>query len=57
MKYERWLYLETHENAELTKEELQEGWHWCPEWDFLLVGPDMKEWEVCLCKNFKKENK
>lgn len=31
------------------------GWHYCPDWDYLLVGPGMEiEQSVCLC--FKKEN-
>jgi len=29
--------------------EIEKGWHFCPEWDFLLVGPKMKEFECCLC--------
>lgn len=34
----------------LTKEELEEGWHFCPEWDEMLIGPPMKaEMEACLC--------
>lgn len=27
----------------LTDEEIAEGWHYCMEWDFLLVYPKMKE--------------
>lgn len=33
----------------LTQEELREGWHFCHEWDQMLVGPAMPEWESCLC--------
>lgn len=32
-----------------TREEVNAGWHYCTEWDFLLIGPDMKESLVCTC--------
>jgi hypothetical protein len=35
--------------SKLTQEELREGWHYCAEWDQMLVGPTMPEWEACLC--------
>jgi len=31
-------------DAVLTAEELAQGWHWCPEWDDLHVGPVSMEW-------------
>ena len=32
-----------------TPQEVAEGWHFCPEWDGLLVGPGMIEDETtCL---------
>lgn len=34
----------------LSDEEIAEGWHWCPEWDGLLVGPGMPEMESCVCQ-------
>ena len=41
----------------LTAEEIAQGWHFCPEWDELLIGPGMSELEdfldpesmTCLC--------
>lgn len=34
----------------LTQKELEKGWHWCYDWDGLLVGPPMKgEWNACTC--------
>lgn len=39
----------------LSPEELQEGWHFCNEWDFMLVGPGMKEMDFCICDLPKKE--
>ena len=36
------------QNLELTEEEVRIGWHWCPEWDGLLVGPGSGEWGDCI---------
>ncbi len=33
----------------LTQEELNLGWHFCWDWDGLLVGPDMVERRFCQC--------
>lgn len=34
----------------LTDAELFCGWHFCPNSDFLLVGPGMPEFNDCLCE-------
>jgi hypothetical protein len=31
----------------LTNDEIEEGWHFCGEWDGMLVGPKMPETEFC----------
>lgn len=31
----------------LTEDEIAAGWHYCYEWDFLLVGPGTDEWDGC----------
>jgi len=49
MEYKRWLELEQNIDETLTESELAEGWHWCCEFDYLLVGPGMSEIEYCLC--------
>jgi hypothetical protein len=41
-------------DAKLTSEEIAEGWHFCREWDGLLIGPGMPEMEACLCKYSNK---
>lgn len=52
---ERFHELENDWSLRLTKEEVAEGWHWCDDWDGLLIHPTMKEADACLC--FKeKEN-
>lgn len=33
----------------LTEEEIKEGWHFCMEFDGLLVGPGMSEMNDCKC--------
>jgi len=43
-------YIELDRTGEgLTKEEWEAGWHWCKEWDGMLVGPDTDEALVCSC--------
>ena len=42
----------TTEDVRMTPEEVAAGYHRCPEWDDLVVGPDMAEWEAdekCCC--------
>jgi hypothetical protein len=48
MERERWKKI-NREGDGLTPEEIAEGWHFCYEWDQLLVGPGMPEMECCLC--------
>lgn len=38
-----------NERSELTDEEIKQGWHFCPEWDYMLVGPGMTERKYCEC--------
>lgn len=33
----------------LTEEELEEGWHWYCEWDYLLIHPSWEEAQCCSC--------
>lgn len=40
----------------LTQEEIATGWHWCREFDSLLVGPGMGEQKYCTC-NDELDNK
>lgn len=36
-------------DGELTKEERDEGWHFCVDWDGMLLGPTSPENESCYC--------
>jgi len=48
MKPERYKELELG-NLALTEQEMADGWHWCYDWDYMLVGPEMPEMKVCTC--------
>lgn len=32
-----------------TPAEVEAGWHFCPEYDYLLIGPGMMEMDHCVC--------
>jgi hypothetical protein len=49
MTEERWKELMRDQTLPLTKQEIADGWHFCPEWDGLLIGPGEMEWEFCMC--------
>lgn len=49
MTPERWLELERDQSSHVEHGEIAEGWHFCPEWDGLLIGPGMGEFDHCLC--------
>lgn len=36
----------------LTREQIAAGYHYCPEWDHDLIGPEDPQWEACLCAGF-----
>ena len=58
MTQERWDYLmqpfEGDESVMLTAEELANGWHWCDEWDGLLIHTDDIEFHHCKCGFMEK---
>jgi len=37
------------EGKQLLPSELRQGWHYCENWNDMLVGPSMPEWESCYC--------
>lgn len=49
MDRQRYAELELRD-GKLTAEEIAQGWHFCPEWDYMLVGPGMPEADCCLCE-------
>lgn len=48
MTRERLIELE-FKNAKLTEQEIQNGWHFCPDWDYMVIGPESPEIKCCLC--------
>lgn len=58
MPHDRWKYLMQQftgdESVVLTKEEVEEGWHWCDAWDGLLLHPDNAEFAYCTCEWMEK---
>jgi hypothetical protein len=38
----------------LTEGEMADGWHWCPEWDDLLIHPMDGEYQFCQCEDKQK---
>jgi hypothetical protein len=55
MTPQRYNALMSNLKEELTQEEFDAGWHWCfSEWDGLLVGPTVPEWEYCTCYSPEK---
>ncbi len=50
MKYARYILFSTNPDEKLTKEELEDGWHFCPDWDDMLIHKEWPEIESCTCK-------
>lgn len=48
MTAERHMHLDRSGDP-LTAQELANGWHYCPDWDFLLVNSNDDEGEGCGC--------
>lgn len=49
MTDERWTELMSDQSLKLTEEEIAEGWHFCWDWDGLLIHKDSMEAKVCHC--------
>ena len=45
------------EGGPLTQEEADAGWHFCSEWDGMLIGPGMQEYESCCIHRERRERK
>lgn len=49
MSQGRYEELMDDQSARINNHERQSGWHFCRDWDGLLVGPGMIEMESCGC--------
>lgn len=57
MTKERYIELEYNLTAKLTAEEIDAGYHFCPDWDYLLICPGMPEYDTeCSCLEAKKSD-
>jgi len=37
----------------LTSAEIENGWHFCPDWDDMLIWEHEKEGKHCTCEGFE----
>lgn len=47
---ERYRELSHNLDLHLTMEEINDGWHFCMDWDGLLIHEDDPEAECCTCQ-------
>jgi hypothetical protein len=52
----RWRELEKNPDAYLTDAELAEGWHFCYDWNGMLIGPGMIEFDDCCTCEVRQGN-
>jgi len=50
MTPERYRELTGPVSIDLTAAEMRQGWHFCPDWDFLLIRIGEPGGEPCYCK-------
>lgn len=55
MTDKRYEALNRSDTLSLTEEEIKEGWHFCLDFDGLLVGPETAEATVCICNDIIKQ--
>ena len=41
-------------DGSLTPEEISVGWHYCRNWEWVLIGPGNSKMDSCNCKVNKK---
>lgn len=49
MTPERYNFLEVKFGATLTQEEIAAGWHFCENWNDMLIHRDWPEFQECTC--------
>lgn len=57
MTNERWQHLMSNDDENLTEQELADGYHFCLEWDGLLVGSDDPEMVAGICTCLPPDHK
>jgi hypothetical protein len=57
MNIDRYNKIMWEDTEKLTAEDTKKGWHYCCEFDDLLVGPEMEgEWQCCTCFTEEEKN-
>lgn len=51
MTQERYNYLSKKMDAKLTEDEYKAGYHFCYDWDLMLIHESWPEHECCSCKD------
>lgn len=57
MTEERYKELMDNQQLKLTEAEITEGYHFCPDWDVLLIHKFDMECEFCTCEEHTEEQK
>lgn len=53
MTAQRYRELSRSDTHDLTPEEIADGWHFCPDWDGMLIHTLDIEYEACCCERKK----
>ena len=53
MERERYIRIQNG-TEDLTPEEVEDGWHFCPDWDDMLIHVDDDEFQCCPCSWMEK---
>lgn len=51
MENARYEQLLSNPKMTLTEDEVKEGWHFCLNWDGMLLHPEDREMQCCHCKD------
>lgn len=43
------LYVKIDKEGQIPQDLFDKGWHWCMDWDLMLVGPGMNATKHCYC--------
>ena len=56
MNKSRYIALDLNPDLDLDEEEIKDGWHFCTEWDFMLIHNSLEEFYCCNCNVIKNSN-
>lgn len=57
MSKERWEFLERNIASHITQDDIDNGWHFCEDWDCMLIHKSWPEMESCTCEFGRKDKK